>query len=134
MARRIKDWRQPGRVRSESSMPTLLEILEPRILLSADGLLNVIIPDQNQNTSQDNMREVVQYADLLDTNEQVEEQISHELTPSDTLNTDIYQPIFTLFVDDDKTNGESIDADLTVDNIGSAQVNGDIIVLSNDSD
>ncbi len=115
-------------------MPTLLEILEPRILLSADGLLNVIIPDQNQNTSQDNMREVVQYADLLDTNEQVEEQISHELTPSDTLNTDIYQPIFTLFVDDDKTNGESIDADLTVDNIGSAQVNGDIIVLSNDSD
>jgi hypothetical protein len=38
-----------------------------------------------------------------------------------------------LFVDDDNTNNESADADLNVDNIGSAQVNADIAVLSSDS-
>jgi len=134
MVKSIKDWRQPWRVRSESSRPTLLEILEPRILLSADGLLNAIIPDQDQDISLDSMREVVQCTKLLDTNEQVEVQISRELTTFDTTNTDVYQPIFTLFVDDDNTNDESINADLSVDNIGSAQVNADIAVLLNDSD
>jgi len=70
---------------------------------------------------------------LLDTNEQVGEQISQELTSSDTPNTDVYKPILTLFVDDDNTNDESANADLNVDNIGSALVNADIAVLSSDS-
>ena len=58
MVKNIKDWRQPWRVRSESSRPTLLEILEPRIMLSADSLLNVIIPDQSQDTLLDGMQQV----------------------------------------------------------------------------
>jgi len=133
MVKSIKDWRQSWRVRSESSRPTLLEILEPRILLSADGLLNAIIPDQDQDISLDSMREVVQYTKLLDTNEQLEEQISQEQATSDTPNTDFYQPVFTLFPDDN-TNDQSVDANLSVDNIGPAQVNADIAVLLNDSD
>ena len=131
--RRIKDWHQPWKKDSEPSRSTLLEVLEPRILLSVDGLLNVTIFDQGQDTSQDSAREVVQYAELLDTNEQVEEHISPELAPSDTPNIDVYHPIFTLFVDDDNTNDESIDADLSIDNIGSAQVNK-IAVHSDDFD
>jgi len=103
-------------------------------MLSADSLLNVIIPDQGQETSMDSMQEVFQYAELLDTNEQLEEQNSQEQAPSDTPNTDVCKPIFTLLVDDNNTNDESINADLSVDNIGSAQVNADIAVLLNDSD
>lgn len=119
---------------TRKSGPIFLEVLEARILLSADSLLNAIIPDQDQDISLDSMREVVQYTELLDTNEQLEEQISPELAPSDTPNTDVYKPIFTLLVDDNNTNDESINADLSVDNIGSAQVNADIAVLLDDSD
>ena len=133
-ARRIKAWGRPWKAGSEPGRPTLLEILEPRILLSADGLLNAIIPDQGEDTLIDGIQEVVQYAELLDINDQVEEQIKLELAPSDTSNSDVYQPIFTLFVDDDNTNDESVDADLSVDNIGSTLVNAEINVLSNDSD
>ena len=110
----------------------LLEQLEPRILLSVDSLLN-IAPDPLQDTILDNTHQVAQYAELLDTNEQIEEQISQEPAPSDTPNTNVCLPIFTLFVDDDNTNDESADEDLSVDNIGSAQVNGEIAVLLNDS-
>ncbi len=111
-----------------------LEQLEPRILLSGDSLLNTIIPDQDQDTLPDGMQQVVQYAELLETQEQVEEQISQELAPSDTPNTDVYQPICTLFIGDDKTNGESADVDLSVDNIGPTQTSEVLAVLSNDSD
>ena len=90
--RRIKDWQQAVKTGSEPSMSILLEILEPRILLSADGLLNVIPPDQGKDMSLDSSQEVVQYAELLDTNEQVDEQISLELAPSDSPNSDICQP------------------------------------------
>jgi len=71
------------------------------------------------------MEQVVQYAELLETNEQVEEQL-----PSDTLDTDVYQPIFTLFVDDDNTNDELIDADLSINNIGPAQASYDVVDLT----
>jgi hypothetical protein len=66
------------------------EQLEPRILLSGDGLLNIAAPEPLRDPLLDGMQQVVQYAELLETNEQVEEQI-----PSDTLDTDIYPPIFT---------------------------------------
>ena len=105
-----------------------LEQLEPRILLSGDSLLYIAL-DQHENTILSDAQQVVQYSELLNTPEQVEEQITQELATSDTPNTHVYQPIFTLFVDDYNTNDESVDADLTVDNIGSAQVNGDIFVL-----
>ncbi len=129
-ARRIKGWGRLWKEDSKPGRPTLLEILEPRILLSADGLLNAIIPDQGQDTLMDSMQEAVQNAELLETNEQVEVQINPEPDPSDSPNTDGYQPICTLSVDDN----ESVDADLIVDNISPAQVNGEIALLSNDSE
>ena len=106
-----------------------LEQLEPRILLSGDSLLNVT-PNPGQDSILENTQQAVQFAELPDTHEQVEEQISKELAPSDWPNTDGYQPIFTLSVD----NNESVDADLSVDNIGPALVNAEINVLSNGSD
>ncbi len=75
-----------------------LEQLEPRIMLSGDSLLN-IAPNPQEDTIDDNTSLTDQYAELLDTQEQVEEQISQELAPSDRSNTDVYQPICTLFVD-----------------------------------
>ena len=98
-----------------------------------DSLLN-IAPDPLQDTILDNTHQVAQYAELLDTNNQVEEQINLEPAPSDTSNSDVHPPILTLFIDDDKTNDESVDVDLTVDNISSAQVNCEIAVLLNDFD
>ncbi len=129
-----KDKQVSQNIDSVSVKPLILfEQLEPRILLSVDSLLN-IAPDPLQDTILDNTHQVAQYAELLDTQEQVEEQINLEPAPSDTSNSDVYPPIFTLFVDDDKTNDESVDADLSVDNIGSAQTGDVLAVLSNDSD
>ncbi len=108
-----------------------LEQLEPRILLSGDSLLN-IAPNPQQDTIDDNTSLTDQYAELLDTQEPVEEQISLELTQSDSPDTNICQPIFTLLADDNKTNDESVDADLSVDNIGPAQT-GEIALLLYDS-
>ena len=88
-----------------------LKQLEPRILLSADGLLNAIIPDQSQDLLQDSMQQVVQYAELLETHEEVEEQVpaigqlvAQELDPSDTFETNLYEPIVTLFANQDNTD------------------------------
>jgi len=112
----------------------LFEVLEPRIMLSGDGLLNAIMPDEGKDTLLDGMEEIVQCVELLDTNEQVEEQISQEPVPSDTSNTYDYQPVLTLLVDENNAYDESADADLSVDNIGPTKVNGEIAILSNDSD
>jgi hypothetical protein len=103
------------------------EHLEPRILLSGDSLLN-IAPDSHQDTFLDDTPQVVQYAELLDTNERVEEQVI-----SDTSNNDNCRPILTLLVDDDNTDDESVAADLSVDNIGHAQTD-EMLLLSYDSD
>jgi len=62
---------------------------------------------------QDNTQPVVQYAELLDTDEQIKQQVI-----SDTSNNDNCRPILTLSVDDDKANVESGDADLSIDDIG----------------
>ena len=105
-----------------------LEQLEPRIMLSADGLLNAIVPDQDLDMSLDGTQQVVQYAELLETQEQIEEQVI-----SDTSNNDNCRPILTLSIDDDKVNDESGDADLSVDSIGSPQTI-EMVLLSNDSD
>jgi len=155
--RRIKDRRQPWKTGSEPSRSTLLEILEPRILLSADSLLNVIIPDQGQDTFLHNMQEVVQHAELLETHEEVGEQIpvidqvtDQEPDPSDILETNLYEPIVTFFTNRDNTDVDepvgvlsnfsedfsetSGYLNININNIGAAQVNGDIAVLSNDFD
>ncbi|MHC4489907.1 MAG: LEPR-XLL domain-containing protein, partial [Planctomycetota bacterium] len=45
------------------------EQLEPRILLSGDGLLNIAAPEPLRDPLLDGMQQVVQYAELLETNE-----------------------------------------------------------------
>ncbi len=85
------DERVSWEVDSTSSKPfTLLEQLEPRILLSGDGLLN-IAPDPLDSLL-DNMPQIVQYAELLETNEQAEQNV-----PSEIPNTDVYLPLYTFF-------------------------------------
>jgi len=92
-----------------------LEQLEPRILLSGDSLQN-IAPEPHEDTIL-NTPQVIQYAELLDTHGQIEEQISLELVSYDTPDADAYQPIFTLLADEDNANDEPVDGDLSVDNI-----------------
>ena len=96
---------------SETTKLVVLEVLEPRIMLSGDGLFNAIIPDQGQDTLPDSRQEVVQYAELLDTHEEAEEQIlvieqlnGQELEPSDILETNLYESIVTLFSNQDPTD------------------------------
>ncbi|MFB0555683.1 MAG: choice-of-anchor D domain-containing protein [Phycisphaerae bacterium] len=108
----------------------LFEQLEPRILLSGDSLLN-IAPNPDQDTILDNPLKVVQEAELLDTNKQMEPQINQELASSDTPNSEVCEPIITLYIDENKTIDESVDADLNVDSIGHAQT-GEIALISND--
>ena len=85
---------------SRSVRSPVFERLEPRIMLSGDGLLSCLnTPDPLQDTLLDNKPLVVQYAELLDTDAQAEEQVRQELTSSDTLNSDFYKPIFTLSPD-----------------------------------
>jgi hypothetical protein len=104
------------------------EQLEPRIMLSADSLLNVTEPDPGQNTLMESVQEVVQCEELSQTHEQPEESV--QSNPSDA---DDYQPILTLCIDD-RANEVSAGADLSINNIDSAQVNCDIAVLLDDSD
>jgi hypothetical protein len=102
------------------------EQLEPRILLSGDGLFN-IAPEPQEDTIVDNTTLVVQYVELLDRNEQVEEHINPGLVLSDIPNTDVYRPIITLLVDDDSTIDELINVDLSAENTSSA-LTGDILI------
>ena len=76
----------------------VLERLEPRILLSGDGLLYDSAPDPLLHSAQ----LVVQYAELLDANEQATRQpspkqgIHQRVDSSDQLETDLWQPILPL--------------------------------------
>ncbi len=54
-----------------------LEQLEPRILLSGDSILNIAL-NPHQDNILDNSSNVVQEAEILHINEQVEGQISQE--------------------------------------------------------
>ena len=58
---------------SNSAKPVIFEILEPRILLSGDSLLN-IAPDPLQDTI-DTTPQVVQYAELLEINDKIKDKI-----------------------------------------------------------
>jgi hypothetical protein len=73
----------------------LLEQLEPRILLSGEGLLGIDTPD----SFPDNNQPVVQYAELLEDNDQIE--TGHQI-----------QPLLTLSVDEGYVNnGDELAAD-----------------------
>jgi len=138
----IKDRKLASSTNSEQARPTLLEKLEPRILLSGDSLLYAAAPDALQETLLDSPQYVIQYAELLDTDQQVEQQlpnaeheIHQQLDPSDLADTDLDQVIFTLSADDD-INDKVIDktaGDLNAGNIGTAQTSDDLAVLSDDS-
>ena len=103
--------------------PISHEILEPRILLSADGLLS-IAPDPLQDALVDSTPQVVQYAELLETNDQVEDEISQEWDPSGILDAGVYEPIYISTFDDGAANDES----------DPAQTGDDLAVLPDDSD
>ncbi|MBL7186966.1 MAG: leucine-rich repeat domain-containing protein, partial [Phycisphaerae bacterium] len=81
--------------------PTLFERLEPRILLSGDGLLSAAAPDPFLDT----MPQVVQHAELLEPSEHIERQpdtqreINQQVGPSCPDGTDLLQPIFALSVE-----------------------------------
>ncbi|MBC8218305.1 MAG: LEPR-XLL domain-containing protein, partial [Planctomycetes bacterium] len=105
--RRTKDRKPSSRRDSKLVTPPVLERLEPRILLSGDGLLNFAPPDPLQDDAQ----QVVQCAALLAGSEQAQEQlptaereIHHGLDASDTPEADILQPIFTLYAGDVNIN------------------------------
>jgi len=91
--------------------PILLEQLEPRILLSGEGLLN-IGPNPHQETILNNTHQVAQYAELLETNNEevveqlpvIEQLVDQEPEPSDTFENNLYEPIVTLFINQDNTD------------------------------
>jgi len=109
------------------------EQLEPRILLSGDSLLN-IAPNPHQDTIFDNTLMVDQFVELLGAKGQVDEQINKELLQPSTPNSNVCQPIFTLFIYNDDTHEKSVDADLSIDNIDTTRPSEVLAVLSNDSD
>ena len=74
------------------SRPILLEILEPRIMLSGYSLLNIAASESFRDPFLDNMEQNAQYVKLLDTTDQVEEQIKSELALIDILNNDGFRP------------------------------------------
>ncbi|MFC1795320.1 LEPR-XLL domain-containing protein [Planctomycetota bacterium] len=96
MKRRIRDSKSYWSTSSKMTKPIELEKLEPRILLSGDGLLSNIAPP---DPLLDGMQQPVQYAELLETNGQVdqplsspEQKINQELDTADALETDICKP------------------------------------------
>ncbi|MBL7153669.1 MAG: hypothetical protein ISS79_08120, partial [Phycisphaerae bacterium] len=124
-------------------------------MLSADSLLIAAVPDPFQDTLLDGTQQVVERAAFLETDERLERQlptgeqaIRDEVEPSDQLETDLYQPIFTLSADaDDATDDEPIDADVnsvdgfnettgdvSFDEIGPVQASEDPGTLVHDSD
>ena len=114
--KRIRDHRSTKRADSAPVKPPVLERLEPRILLSGDGLLNVDAPDPLQDTFVDGTTQVVRHAELLETEEQLStagQEIHKELDLSDQPETDLWQPIFTLCADrDDNSYDDAIDTNL----------------------
>ena len=123
---------------SKSNSSTLVERLEPRILLSGDGVLYSAAHDPLL----ENMQPIVQYAELLDTTEQVGRQfpaegheLSTKLAPPHTLEADLCHPLFTLQIDVESidTNSNS-DVDVGIDNTGPAQTGTDVAVPSDDSE
>ena len=80
--KRIKNQKQFSSTDSKLYNLTILEQLEPRILLSGEGLLSIDTPDPLLDSNQP----VAEYVELLEEEEQVE--------------IDLCQPIMTLSIDD----------------------------------
>ena len=139
--RRFSVRKPSSRTASQPFHPPGFEKLEPRILLSGDGLLGVVQPDSPEDTLLDKTQQVVQCAELWETNEQVEQQCPR-------VEGEIHKPIFTLSVAEDEDFGEqTIDADLSLagesskttdgelnaEDIGPSQPGDDLALLLDDS-
>ncbi|MFC1635848.1 DUF4347 domain-containing protein, partial [Planctomycetota bacterium] len=100
----IKDRRSSSSTESKNSLPTFLEKLEPRILLSGDGLLSSAAPDPLIDMTSP----VVLHAELLEISEPIEQQslIDQDVSPSDMVETDFGEPILTLSIEDNKEAGD----------------------------
>ena len=95
---RIKDRRLSSSTDSKLVKPPTFERLEPRILLSADSLVNAAAPDPLL----DPIPQVVQHAELLETEEQLqatEREVHQEVASSGHDGADLLEPILTIPVD-----------------------------------
>ncbi|MCJ7673536.1 MAG: LEPR-XLL domain-containing protein, partial [Sedimentisphaerales bacterium] len=107
----IKDQKLSSSTNSNPVRPILLERLEPRILLSGDSLLSAAAPDSLHDMLLDNTQQMVQYAELLDTDEQVEQQLPnaeqeiYREAAIYTLHLDAQEPL-----DQDSLEGEVVSA------------------------
>jgi len=107
----IKDQKLSSSTNSKPVRPILLEKLEPRILLSGDSLLSAAAPDSLHDMLLDNTQQMVQYAELLDTDEQVEQQLPnaeqeiYREAAIYTLHLDAQEPL-----DQDSLEGEVVSA------------------------
>jgi len=136
---------------SRSPRPTLLEKLEARILLSADGLLTASPPDPLQDSTQP----MAQHAELLEANEQIEQEPSpeqgtrREADRSHQIETNRLQPVLTLSFEESNVADDSVPTDedvcslhgrsepsddLCLDEIGPVQTGHGPTVLSDGSD
>jgi hypothetical protein len=116
----ISDRKASSNIASIPVKPPILEKLEPQILLSGDGLLYATAPDPLLNS----IHVVDQYAELLETDDQVEQELSQELTSSDMVGIDLYQPIFTLSLSDEAT-----DMNLNLDDTCTSQTDIELTIL-----
>ena len=106
----IRDLKSSSSADSKNLLPTFLEKLEPRILLSADGLLSVATPDPLL----DAIPRTVQHMDLLESSDQqklsvAEQEINPQIRFSNPAEIDLIQPILTLSI---KTNIEAENSEL----------------------
>ncbi|MBL7189512.1 MAG: LEPR-XLL domain-containing protein [Phycisphaerae bacterium] len=109
---RIKDRKRSSWTGSMPIKPPILERLEPRILLSGDGLLNIAPLDPLQDALLNATPQVVRHAELMEAEEQLpntEQEIHRPLDSSDQLEPDLLQPILTFSADDENV-GMNVDS------------------------
>ncbi len=111
----IKDRIGPSRLESRLSKPPVLETLESRVLLSADGLLDVALPDPLEHAWQ-----VAEQADVREANGQMEERLA-------ATEGEVCEPIVTLSVDSDHAM-LSVDSDGTTDTAAAVTETAGIVV------
>src|SRR4030066_916003 len=86
---RIKGYKESLKGDPVTEKPIIIESLEPRILLSADGLISPVIYDNEPDLLLDDIGQAVQHAELLEMNaEQGQENAS-------------IQPLFTITLNEE---------------------------------
>ena len=77
-----------------STTSSLFEVLEPRILLSGNGLLGVT-SDPLGDVLADGTSQVAQHAALFETGDEIEEQTGATTSSFDATGIEVFQPLFT---------------------------------------